>query len=580
MMASVNSLYDTRQWSSAGPAMVREPTGVRLDADPAPSGLENAPNRPESAPNRAAGNGDDDELRKLGERIAELAARINSAEARMMTLICEFDRRGGWKDGGYSSCAEWLAWRIGTKIGTARERVRTARALERLSRTADALREGTISYAKVRALTRVATPETRGGAARVRARGLGGEAGADGAHVEEAVARRGADCGAGPAPQPHFLGLRGRRRDVRGEGPARARSRGRADAGGGGGVGCAVPIRGRCPRRGGTWKGCSRRGRRCAPGAEAAPGGCGGAARGAGAGCGIRRWRAPANRRAMRTRWVATSMNWMVLRPPNPDAALRGAPAETPGAKAENAANTSARVRSGTRAERYQVMVHCDAATLAAEGEPGRSDLDGIRVSAETSRRMACDAAVVAMVHAKDGSMLNVGRRTRTIPPHIRRALEERDRGCRFPGCGCRFTEAHHVKHWADGGETSLGNTLLLCRRHHRAVHEGRVKVSVNSDGTVLFFTPKGRMLVDAPSRPKAARGGERPDLPPVPAVHPGAPAEASVASLPVPAVHPNAPAKGGDFALSNGAALYPDSQVPWEIEAAAREAMEDSLES
>ena len=132
--------------------MVREPTGVRLDANPAPSGSENAPNR-------AAGDGDDDELRRLGERIAELAARINSAEARMMTLIAEFDRRGGWKDGGYSSCAEWLAWRIGTKIGTARERVRTARALERLPQTADALRHGTISYAKVRALTRVATPE-------------------------------------------------------------------------------------------------------------------------------------------------------------------------------------------------------------------------------------------------------------------------------------------------------------------------------------------------------------------------------------------------------------------------------------
>ena len=140
-------------------------------------------------------------------------------------------------------------------------------------------------------------------------------------------------------------------------------------------------------------------------------------------------------------------------------------------------------------------MVHCDAATLAVEGEPGRSDLDGIRVSSETSRRMACDAAVVAMVHAKDGSLLSVGRRTRTIPPHIRRALEERDRGCRFPGCGGRFTEAHHVKHWADGGETSLRNTLLLCRRHHRAVHEGRVKVSVNRDGRNRNRVQRGRAL-------------------------------------------------------------------------------------
>ena len=104
-------------------------------------------------------NEDDDELYRLGERIAELAARINAAEARMMTLIADFDRRGGWRDGGYSSCAEWLAWRIGMKIGPARERVRTARALENLPRTADALADGSISYTKVRALTRVATPE-------------------------------------------------------------------------------------------------------------------------------------------------------------------------------------------------------------------------------------------------------------------------------------------------------------------------------------------------------------------------------------------------------------------------------------
>ena len=102
MIAAANSLYDTRRRSFPGPAMVREPTGARTvstDAIPAPSGPEPS--------------GDDDELRKLGERIAELAARINSAEARMMTLIAEFDRRGGWKDGGYSSCAEWLAWRTG-----------------------------------------------------------------------------------------------------------------------------------------------------------------------------------------------------------------------------------------------------------------------------------------------------------------------------------------------------------------------------------------------------------------------------------------------------------------------------------
>ena len=127
-------------------------------------------------------------------------------------------------------------------------------------------------------------------------------------------------------------------------------------------------------------------------------------------------------------------------------------------------------------------------------------------------------------------------------------------------------TEAHHVKHWADGGETSLRNTLLLCRRHHRAVHEGRVKVSVNGGGTVLFFTPKGRMLVDAPAAPRRNTRSE--------------PARSLPRLPPAPSVHPDAPAKGSGFTLSNGAALYPDSRIPWKIEAAAREAMEESLAS
>ena len=253
-------------------------------------------------------------------------------------------------------------------------------------------------------------------------------------------------------------------------------------------------------------------------------------------------------------------------------AATRGESAGMRGDEPKDAGRTESRVASGTRAERYQVMVHCDAATLAAEGEPGRSDLDGIRVSAETSRRMACDAAVVAMVHAKDGAVLSVGRRTRTIPPHVRRALEERDRGCRFPGCACRFTEAHHVKHWADGGETSLKNTLLLCRRHHRAVHEGQVKVSVNSDGTVLFFTPKGRTLVDAPKLRARADAMEQP-------VRANSGEQRSDPGLPsVPSLHPDAPSMHERAVLSNGAALYPDSVIPWEIEAAAREAVDESL--
>ena len=485
MIAAANSLYDTRRRSFPGPAMVREPTGARTvstDAIPAPSGPEPS--------------GDDDELRKLGERIAELAARINSAEARMMTLIAEFDRRGGWKDGGYSSCAEWLAWRTGIKIGTARERVRTARALERLPQTADALRHGTISYAKVRALTRVATPEreaellefARAGSAaklertvrmlkklsrdaeltaeqaRRRSRTFSVFVDGDGMYVvkgrlepevgamlmraveaasdalfrREADARDGAGSGRGAGREAG---------DVRPEPKQR-----RADAVGllaeralAAGFG-AVPGHdtGRSIENDVASETPSADEERASPNGEGRASSHGGG-------------------RTSSYSGGQASPNGEGRTSPNGEGSTssHGDPSTAP----HGDPSTAPRVGSGTRAERYQVMVHCDAATLAAEGEPGRSDLDGIRVSAETSRRMACDAAVVAMVHAKDGSMLSVGRRTRTIPPHIRRALEERDRGCRFPGCGCRFTEAHHVKHWADGGETSLRNTLLLCRR-------------------------------------------------------------------------------------------------------------------
>src|SRR3989442_4645723 len=99
------------------------------------------------------------ELDRLGDEIAELSAHIEAATAQVLDLIREFDARGGWNT-GFRSCAAWLSWRVGLDLGAARERVRTARALGTLPRLAQALARGELSYAKVRALTRVATPET------------------------------------------------------------------------------------------------------------------------------------------------------------------------------------------------------------------------------------------------------------------------------------------------------------------------------------------------------------------------------------------------------------------------------------
>jgi hypothetical protein len=158
---------------------------------------------------------------------------------------------------------------------------------------------------------------------------------------------------------------------------------------------------------------------------------------------------------------------------------------------------------SGSRADRYQVVLHVEPKTLSAEGELAMSELeDGTRVSHETARRIACDAGVVRVAQMPDGTVLTLGRKTRTISGPLRRGLEIRDRGCRFPGCGRRFTEAHHVVHWADGGETSLDNGLLLCRYHHRLVHEGGWGIGFGAERRPVFFDPRGHMHFDGAWQP------------------------------------------------------------------------------
>jgi 5-methylcytosine-specific restriction endonuclease McrA len=157
----------------------------------------------------------------------------------------------------------------------------------------------------------------------------------------------------------------------------------------------------------------------------------------------------------------------------------------------------------GAPGERYQVVVHVDAEVLADADHPGQSVLeDGVRVSAETSQRMACDASRVVMREDADGRLVEIGARTRTIPPALRRALQNRDRGCRFPGCGVRIGEGHHIRHWARGGPTTLSNLVMLCRRHHRAVHEEGYQIDRDVVGALIFRRPNGWDIPDVPDPP------------------------------------------------------------------------------
>jgi uncharacterized protein DUF222/HNH endonuclease len=151
------------------------------------------------------------------------------------------------------------------------------------------------------------------------------------------------------------------------------------------------------------------------------------------------------------------------------------------------------RARTLTTADRYQVVVHVDAQTLR-DRTAGRCEIEqGTTLAVETARRLTCDASLVKMLENSDGEPLDVGRKTRTIPPAIRRAIRARDAGCRFPGCTHqRYLDAHHIQHWAEGGPTQLKNLVALCRQHHRLVHEGGITVRMSPEGIPQFLRPDG----------------------------------------------------------------------------------------
>jgi hypothetical protein len=465
------------------------------------------------------------------DRVAVLFGEITAATREFLRAVAECDRHRDWAEEGFASCAEWLSWRIGITRDTAGEKVRAARALESLPLISDAMARGRISFSKVRALTRAATPEneaelleharacsaaslerlvrgwkTLGRVDEARAERLrhrlrsfsvfpnnegmfvvkGVVTPEVGALLQRAIEAAGdalfsstaADDGERPEPaqlRADALALVAERALAAGFG-------GREGSGEGAGEGA---------------------------GAGAGTGASEGASEGAGTGAG---------------------------------AVSGGATAPI----------------SGSRAARYQVVLHVEPESLREHGEPGMCELeDGSRLSAESARRLACDAGVAVVARGGDGggTGAGLGRKTRTVPPAVRRSLEARDRGCRFPGCRLRFTDAHHIVHWADGGETGLHNLILLCARHHRGVHEGGYRVCTDRDGVAVFFGPNGRAIAEAPPMPELTED-------------------------PMAALLAGNRARGAAPDWRSGhQAWRRDGDVPWDIEAAALEAMDRALD-
>jgi hypothetical protein len=150
----------------------------------------------------------------------------------------------------------------------------------------------------------------------------------------------------------------------------------------------------------------------------------------------------------------------------------------------------------------YVVVAHTPLRTLLDEESTLCAELEGGGlISAETLRRLACDATVVVGVDDDVGHTMYEGRARREPSETQRRELWRRDRHCRFPSCpNATFTNAHHLDPWTPSGPTDLPNLVLLCAHHHHRVHAKEWRVSGDANQELRFVGPSGRVMVSRPS--------------------------------------------------------------------------------
>jgi hypothetical protein len=382
-------------------------------------------------------------LSDLGEEIARIASHIEAADYELTTKIGEFDERGGWVQQGALSCAHWLSWKIGLGLTAAREKVRVARALRGLPKTSEELKHARLSFSKVRAVTRVATPENEEALIAIAQA-------APAAQVEKVCRKyRSVQTQSLPAPALPEADL-----------PPAFTTTTLDD----GRVRFTVTM--------------------------------------------------PADRAA---RFVAAVEQASRIEQPNDDSAEASKQARPRPSRLEGLMTmVESFLADGPRTRRggapHEVSLHVGLDELRSKTEGGFITEPGIiGVSPETARRLCCDAGLVAVVEGADGKVLDEGRRMRTIPPSVRRAVELRDgKRCCFPGCTHqRFLEAHHNVHWADGGPSTIENTSLVCWAHHTFLHEQGWSVARDAEGVPRFTPPaetkpipSACMLPPPPSEP------------------------------------------------------------------------------
>ena len=394
-------------------------------------------------------------VEELEGEIVTLASKIHAATFRLLEMLREFEALSGWH--GWPTPAHWLQWRCGYSLGTGREKFRVARALPELPLIRESFRSGRLSFAQLRALTRIATPENE-------ARLLMWAKHSTASQMERFV-RLYRRFGENAAAVEHHQ--------------ARSFTWHEDEEG-------MVSMKIRLPRD---------QGEVVLKAIEAAKASLDGQDIEA----------LPLDEQMTRLGFNANAEAETPATghdydpPPHP---AEDVSAETSRARSADALVRLAQaylepdLRPKSLAEQYQVHVHLDLRT-GADGPI--EDPDAPALAEHTIRRLGCEAALVGVLR-DDEEILSVGRKTRAVPPAIRRALRLRDRGCRFPGCTyTRHVDAHHIHHWADGGETKLSNLVELCGRHHRLLHEGGYGLRLTDDGALIFTRPDGERIPDLP---------------------------------------------------------------------------------
>jgi len=437
-------------------------------------------NNPEESPISASDYND-----QLADKITTLAGQINAANYRFLKLIAEFDRREGWAGFGIRSCAHWLNWKCSIGLTAAREKVRTARALDGLPGINAGFEKGELSFSKVRAMTRVATELNEPFLLMIAEYSTAQhmeklantfrtvshcDDGMNGCVNSELSSESSSDlnkalAAKGYIDQDEF----GRSKAQREQELVQLQQENRKvtyfhdDDG-------SWIIQARLPDEEGALlikvlEELSSQIVDTAAVSDEANLVMGAAEE------------KSVTAEASSTKSVSFIPDKLTFSQRRADALV--ALSEQYLASLNNSTGASLKA-----AERCQLVLHIRDDGTAI---PNPS-LEGRWLMPDAARRLACDASMLVVKEDGAGNVLDIGRKSRIIPPAVSRALAIRDGGCcQFPGCcESRYTEGHHIKHWADGGDTKLDNLVTLCKYHHRELHKGAFYLCLRPESLTL----------------------------------------------------------------------------------------------